>query len=116
MRGFDPRDSAYAVNLTGQTLSESAVALSMFLLLLLLFFYDKKIILRHQNHYTTSKSFYKLDIGFKLINVMNRIVTYSSEPNTKVYGIRPHLFKLFFSEQIIQPGLAFLSCPCPWPT
>ena len=26
-----------------------------------------------------------------------RIVTYSSEPNTKVYGIRPHLFKHFFS-------------------
>ena len=25
-----------------------------------------------------------------------RIVTYGSEPNTKVYGIRPHLFKHFF--------------------
>ena len=25
-----------------------------------------------------------------------RIVTYSSEPNTKVYGMGPHLFKHFF--------------------
>ena len=31
-----------------------------------------------------------------------RIVTYSSEPNTKVYGMWPHPFKHFFPLRVVQ--------------
>ena len=42
-----------------------------------------------------------------------RMVRYSSEPNTKVYGIRPHILKHSFSSNINSgcPGLAIILKP-----